>query len=276
MLSKKEKLFAAAEALGGLICPVCRQPLSRREDSLVCPNSHCLNVSRRGTLNVLSEARQEDYRSELFEARSRVFAAGFFDKVAEAITSLLPDKDHCLLDAGCGEGWYLNRLLTAHPTWIGTGIDISRDAIRLASNHPCTALWCVADLRKLPFADETFTAVLDILTPAGYEEFSRVLASDGLLIKVYPGSEYLKEIRAARGLPMYAEGEVEAYLKAKTRIVDERRVRQEAAISPELWHDLIRMTPMNRDMTEAELAVLDKIPARSVTVDLHVAAAVLK
>ena len=276
MLSKKEKLFAAAEALGGLICPVCRRPLSRKEDSLVCPNSHCLNVSRRGTLNVLSEARQEDYRSELFEARSRVFAAGFFDKVSEAITALLPDKDHRLLDAGCGEGWYLNRLLTAHPTWTGAGVDISRDAIRLASNQPCTALWCVADLRKLPFADETFTAVLDILTPAGYEEFGRVLVSNGLLIKVYPGSEYLKEIRAARGLPLYAEGEVEAYLRARTRVVSEHHVHQKTVITLELWCDLIRMTPMNRDLTEEELRALDKVPAPAVTVDLHIAAAVLE
>ncbi|MBR5345272.1 MAG: methyltransferase domain-containing protein [Clostridia bacterium] len=274
MLSKKEKLFAAVEALGGLVCPTCGRPVSRRGDSLVCPNSHCLNVNRRGTLNVLSEARQEDYRSDLFEARSRVFAAGFFDPVAEAIETLLTEKDHRLLDAGCGEGWYLNRLLTVHPDWTGAGVDISRDAIRLASDQPCTALWCVADLRRLPFADGTFTAVLDILTPAGYDEFSRVLTPDGLLIKVYPGSEYLKEIRVTRGLPLYAEGEVETYLRAKARVVSECHIHQETAITPELWCDLIRMTPMNRDLTEEKLHALDKVPAPAVTVDLHVAAAV--
>ena len=88
MLSKKEKLFAAVEQLDALVCPSCGGNLQRRGDSLVCPQGHCLNVNRRGTLNVLSESRREDYRSELFEARSRVFAAELYDPVAEPSRSL--------------------------------------------------------------------------------------------------------------------------------------------------------------------------------------------
>ena len=273
MLSKKEKLFAAVENLGGLVCPSCGGNLLRREDSLVCPQGHCLNVNRRGTLNVLSESRKDDYRSELFEARSRVFAAGLYDPVAKAIEDLLPERNHRLLDAGCGEGWYLNRLLSAHSTWTGAGVDISRDAIRLASDQPCTTLWCVADLRRLPFADGTFSAVLDILTPAGYYEFARVLAPDGLLVKVYPGRDYLRELREARGLPLYEEGDVEAYLRTKTAVTGERHVHQAWEITSDLWHDLLRMTPMNRDLTEETLAELDKTPSPAVTIDLHIVSA---
>lgn len=35
MLSKREKLFAAVSDLHGLICPVCRQLLSRQGDNLI-------------------------------------------------------------------------------------------------------------------------------------------------------------------------------------------------------------------------------------------------
>jgi len=58
----------------------------------------------------------------------------------------------------------------------------------------------VGDLRRLPFADGTFSAVLDVMTPANYDEFRRVLSPDGMLVKVYPGQDYLREIRAARGM----------------------------------------------------------------------------
>jgi len=35
----------------------------------------------------------------------------------------------------------------------------------------------------------------DVLTPANYDEFRRVLSPDGMLVKVYPGQDYLREIR---------------------------------------------------------------------------------
>ena len=54
MLSKREKLFAAVSDLHGLICPVCRQLLSRQGDNLICAGGHAVNVNRRGCVNLLS------------------------------------------------------------------------------------------------------------------------------------------------------------------------------------------------------------------------------
>lgn len=42
MLSKREKLFAAVSDLHGLICPVCRQLLSRQGDNLICAGGHAV------------------------------------------------------------------------------------------------------------------------------------------------------------------------------------------------------------------------------------------
>ncbi len=271
MLSKRDKLFLAAEALP-LVCPTCQAPLRRAGDDLACPGKHRLNVNRKGCLNVLSSQADSCYDAELFSARSRVFRAGCYDAVAEAIESLLPDEPQTLLDAGCGDGWYLNALLSRHEGWQGAGVDISRDAIFQATNHPCTALWCVADLRRLPFAPASFTAVLDVLTPANYDEFRRVLTRDGMLIKVYPGSGYLKELRAARKLPPYEEGQVDAYLKEKAALVSERRVTVTHAVTPDLWRDFVHMTPLMQDLSPAEKDAIALHPGSSVTIDLHVAA----
>jgi len=272
MLSKREKLFRAAEALGSLICPVCRAPLSRTGDDLACTAGHRLNVNRKGCLNVLSQQVDSCYDAALFDARRRVFGAGCYDAVADAIGELLPAGTHRLLDAGCGDGWYLDRLLTRHGDWCGAGADISRDAILRATDLPCTALWCVCDLRRLPFSGGSFTAVLDVLTPASYEEFRRILAPEGLLIKVYPGSGYLRELRQSRGMPEYEEGQVDAYLREKASVVGERRVTVTHAVSPDLWRDFVWMTPLMQDLSAEEKDTIAARPMPTVTVDLHIAA----
>lgn len=271
MLSKRDKLFLAAESLP-LICPTCRQRLSRAGDGLVCPHGHHLNVNRKGCLNVLSQQVDSCYDADLFAARRRIFDAGLYRPVAEAIADLLPTGPQCLLDAGCGDGWYLNALLATHPGWTGAGVDISRDAILQATDLPCTALWCVADLRRLPFADGAFTAVLDVLTPANYVEFRRVLAPDGLLVKVYPGSGYLKELRAARGMPAYEEGQVDAYLREKAVIAGERRVTVTHAVTQAQWRDFVWMTPLMQDLSAGKKEAIAAAPGKEVTLDLHVAA----
>lgn len=272
MLSKREKLYQAAEGLNALRCPVCGGDLTRVGDDFACEKRHRVNVNRKGCLNFLSAPVDSCYDAALFQARRRVFAAGCYQPVAEALEAMLPQGEQRLLDAGCGDGWYLNALLEKHADWQGAGVDISRDAILQATDQPCTALWCVGDLRKLPFRGGAFTAVLDVLTPANYEEFRRVLAPEGLLLKVYPGSGYLREIRAARGMEPYAEGQVEAYLREKAQVVEERRVTVSHRVTPELWRDIVWMTPLNQDLTDEEKEALAQRPAETVTVDLHIAA----
>ena len=272
MLSKRDKLFLAAERFGCLACPSCGAVLVRAGDDFACAKRHRVNVNRKGCLNVLSSQVDSCYDTDLFAARRRVFDAGCYNAVVEAIESLLPDRNHRLLDAGCGDGWYLNALLSHHDGWCGVGVDISRDAIFQATNLPCTALWIVGDLRRLPFANGSFTAVLDVLTPANYDEFRRVLSPDGLLIKVYPGSDYLKELRAARGMAPYEEGQVDAYLREKAQRMNERLVTVTHAVSDDLWRDFIWMTPLMQDLSTDEKNAIAANNAGSVTIDLHVAA----
>ena len=270
-LSKRDKLHQAVERLGALACPACLRPMRRAGEDYACAAGHRVNTHRKGCLNVLSSKQETVYDAELFAARRRVFASGCYDAVVGAINELLGEGPHRVLDAGCGDGWYLNELLTRHPDWAGAGIDISRDAIFQATDQPCAALWCVADLRRLPFIDGAFTAVLDVLTPAGYEEFRRVLAPGGLLVKVYPGGGYLKELRAARGMPPYVEGEVEDYLRARAEVIAERRAICAWSVSSELWRDFVWMTPLNQDLSREEKEALAARPGDQVTIDLHVA-----
>lgn len=276
MLSKREKLYLAVERLPALACPTCGEILTRAGEGFACAAGHRVDVNRRGCLNVLSHQAAGCYDAALFEARRRVLAAGCYTPVLDALDALLqahlPSGPQRLLDAGCGEGWYLNGLLARHPDWCGAGVDISRDAILCATSQPCTALWCVADLRRLPFRDGAFTAVLDVLTPASYDAFRRVLGEGGLLLKVYPEEGYLREIRAARGLGPYGAGRVDAYLHEKGHPLETRRVTAVQAVDDALWRDFVWMTPLNQDLTPEEKEHLARQNPGQVTIDLNVAA----
>jgi methionine biosynthesis protein MetW len=100
-----------------------------------------------------------------------------------------------VLDLGCGAGNLLSRL---PPKSIGVGIDLSREAIRLAraSGHEVA----IASLEGavLPFRDESF----DIVTCLGVIEHvfdprpllgeaSRVLRRRGLVVMLTPNVRYL-------------------------------------------------------------------------------------
>ena len=125
MLSKRDKLYLAAERLQALRCPVCGGDMARNGNDFACAQRHRVNVNRKGCLNFLSAPADSCYDAELFAARRRVFAAGCYDAVARAVEELLPEGRQRLLDAGCGDGWYLNALLERHPDWTGAGVDIS-------------------------------------------------------------------------------------------------------------------------------------------------------
>ena len=72
------------------------------------------------------------------------------------------------------------------------GLDNSKDAIELAVKEDKLNPYMVANLANLPFKDGSVSCILNILTPANYEEFFRVLGDDGYLIKIIPNAKLLK------------------------------------------------------------------------------------
>src|SRR5699024_11693493 len=74
--------------------------------------------------------------------------------------------------------------------------DISKEGINLTAATYEDIFFLVTDLAHSPFSAEFFETILTILSPSNYPEFKRILKPGGLLIKVVPGADYLKELRA--------------------------------------------------------------------------------
>ena len=58
---------------------------------------------------------------------------------------------------------------------MGVGLDISKEAIIMASKEYKNIIWCV-EIFGAPFAGGCFDFILNILAPANYAEFKRMIS----------------------------------------------------------------------------------------------------
>jgi len=129
-------------------------------------------------------------------------------------------------------------------------------------------------LSKLPFLDKTFDIVLNILSPANYSEFQRILHDEGRIIKVVPGPEYLRELRGilyqGEKTVDYSNLEVVKYFGQKLDLVDTYDIHYEFAVPDELWPHLIKMTPLIWGSSEEKLIDILNTKVPQITVDLMI------
>ena len=196
-LKPKLQRFASATAFA---CPICQEKLILVESSLKCDNRQSFDLAKFGYVNLAPQIKQSaNYDKENFQNRQQILEAGFYQAILEGISDLLATKPSAqtILDIGCGEGFYSRKLQEVHPEKTFYAFDISKDSVQIAAkSEPNWAVnWFVGDLARLPIKDASMDILLDIFSPANYGEFQRVLSKDGILIKVIPTENHLKEIR---------------------------------------------------------------------------------
>lgn len=263
-MDRFKSLLAAQSAT--LSCPVCRGRLLPPEGSSIrCARGHCFDISRRGYVNLAQAGTLPHYDRALFLSRRAVLEAGFYDPLLETLREAV--RAECrrlcrpvsLLDAGCGEGYYAAALAEGEDQVFA--IDLCRDAVVLAAQRPEPVCWCVADLTRLPFADGSLDVLLDVLTPASYGEFHRVLRPGGLIVKVVPGCDYLREIREAVHQPPYDNNDVVAYFHAHMDDVTNTPVRYVRKLDESMRAPFFHMTPLTvgKKADEAALCGISQI-----------------
>lgn len=251
-LTKKDKAYEQVQRNSELLsCPICSMVLRGLHGTSVhCTQNHQFDFARSGYLNLLVGHQRYQYGRELFAARRKVFAAGVYDPLIAQISSVLggsPVPKPIILDAGCGEGSLVARLSQRLPKANFVGIDISRDGIQMAAAQPDEILWLVADLAQLPLQTASVDFILNVLSPANYREFQRVLRPGGLILKVLPGSDYLQEIRERLGgTQAYSNEGVLATLVQNMEVREKTKVYYKATVDAELWPSLVAMTPLTQ------------------------------
>ena len=265
-------------------CPYCDAAFKDIDEySIVCIKNHRFDLSKKGTLYLLKRKTTNDYdNQEMWTARRNLLQHGFFDGILELILAHFPDNDLNVLDAGCGEGTALSELSFARKKFNDNyiGFDLSKEAINLATQQEMSNFFCIADITALPFQNDSFDVLLDILTPSAYQEFNRVLKTNGMLLKVIPNSHYLIELRHRLYTPddpnySYDNQAVLKHFKEMYPNSEIEHVKYKFPLNAKLAHDLVKMTPLQWGSSMDEKEIL-KTPLEYVTVDFSLLIAYCK
>ncbi len=250
-------------------CPLCHGSMSAGDTSLRCENGHDFAVSKKGYADFCPAAKAGAYDDALFDSRSRFIAGGFYSSLIREIQALLPDGP--ILDAGCGEGSFLKVIVPDAAARPCLGLDLSRPGIQRAARGGGGWLWAVGDLSRLPLQSGSMAAILNILSPANYPEFNRVLRPDGIVIKVVPGERYLTEVRALAKDKLrhdgYSNERVMQLFRDKFDLLSSREISDTYPLAPAQATDLVSMTPLTQGIEKEQLNIA---ALTSVTIHLHI------
>ena len=275
-MKKIDRAAAFLQQHAGLFrCPVCHLAYDHvAEHSLVCPQGHNVDLSKKGMLYFMQRAVASEYDDAMLAARRRMLQAGLFSGITDAFLAHLPATAQTILDVGCGEGTPLADVLAQRQGQdTAVGFDLSKPGINLATQLPTNAFFCVADLAQMPFTDHQFTAVLDLFSPSAYREFNRIIAPGGQLLKVIPNADYLIELRqalfpAGNAHAQYDNSNVLNLFKQHYPQATHERIRYQIPVAAQQFADLMLMTPMHWGASQAQLARVAAQPFSQITVDV--------
>lgn len=256
-----------------------------------CAAGHAFDLAREGYVNLLGQGLPGD-SAAMLQARRAFLARGGYAPLASAVAGLLgrhlatwPAAAPAVLDAGCGEGYYLGGLgsqLAAQDVAAVrlAGMDIAKEAVRLAARAYPAVAWAVADSwGRLPVADDALAGLLDIFAPRNPAEFARVLAPGGLLLVVIPGPAHLAELRAALpllGIEEDKEARVQAAFAADFTPLALQSLDYPLQLDPAALMELVAMTPSARHLSAEGGAALAALGGLVTTVSFRILSFVRK
>ena len=126
--------------LSALRCPVCgaelRADMMQGAGSLYCTGErrHSFDMARSGYVHLAPRHSGGGDSKDAVRARTAFLSEGYYSVAADALCELLGAHlpSGLVVDAGCGEGYYTNRV-AREGRYAVCGFDLSRDAVDAAA-----------------------------------------------------------------------------------------------------------------------------------------------
>jgi 23S rRNA (guanine745-N1)-methyltransferase len=253
------------------ICPVCKSPLTDTGKTMRCENNHSYDISAKGYVNLLKPGKaQRGDDIEMVSARRRFLSGGHYAPLCDEICGVISKIPYeTLLDAGCGEGYYTEKICEISNGKAIFGLDISKKAAEKASSLCKTAHVCAASAYDMPYADDSFDVILNVFSPLALDEYKRVLKQNGRLVMAVPEPEHLIELKRAVYDNVFIKEMKDTEIKDFT-LLSERRVLFTMRLDAAALKDLFMMTPYYRKTGMSDKEKLDKTESLSVTASFAV------
>ncbi len=191
------------------VCPVCHAPMTSDGKTYRCGGEkvHCYDVASSGYVNLLPPGKMNNAKAgdarEMLRARVNFLSRGKYDKISDTvgdmIAAALPERELCILDAGCGEGHHICNIAKRLDCF-AVGIDASKHGAEMGAKTAraagAKALFAAGNIFSMPVATGSMDAVVSMFAPIPAEEASRVLRDEGVLAVCASGREHLMEMRS--------------------------------------------------------------------------------
>jgi 23S rRNA (guanine745-N1)-methyltransferase len=244
----------SSEEISLLLCPVrgCGLPLRKEDRRAHCAAGHSFDRARSGYFNLLQpqerRSRNPGDTAEAVAARRRLHDRGVTEILKLGIAAMLgARRGDVVLDAGCGDGFYLGTL-AGESGFEGHGIDISIPAVDAAARRYLDCEWIVGNAdRFLPYADESFSHLISVTARMNPGEFRRVLRNGGCLLVAVAAPDDFIELRGV------GRDRVERTVQefaGSFRLMEQRRVTSRAELDEDAVRDVLQA--IYRPMTAPE------------------------
>ena len=261
-----------------LICPVCKNALFKEEKSYFCSGEkkHCFDISSSGHVNLFPGRATGGDDKTAVRSRTDFLNLGYYQPIADKLCDILSNLngEHTLVDAGCGEGYYTNRIAQKIGT-ITYGFDLSKDAIISASKSAkrqgiSNAVFGVAGIYELPVANDSADAITNIFAPCAESEFSRILKNDGILVVVTAGKNHLYGLKNAIYDTVYTNEE-RADMPKNMILVEKHNLSYTIKLdNAESIRNLFSMTPYSYRTSEKDMNKLLALTSLETEVEVDI------
>ncbi len=194
-------------------CPSCASTLGRDNSTFGCEHGHRFDLAKEGYLNLLlAQARKSHdpgYSKAMIASRHAFFSRGHYEQLADTIAEIVASyvtpsgsavNAARVLDAGCGEGYYMRRIRNwweqQHLAIDLCGIDISKHGIKLASKRDPQSAYAVASSHDLPLPDTCADVIFTHFSPVFADSFRRVARPNAVVLVGSPGPMHLFGLKA--------------------------------------------------------------------------------
>ena len=261
-----------------LVCPVCKKTLFKDEKSYFCcgEKRHCYDISSSGHVNLYPGRATGGDDKKAVRSRTEFLNLGYYQPIADKICEILKDlkEESVIVDAGCGEGYYTNRMAQILGAQV-YGFDLSKEAIISASKGAkrqgmTNSVFGVAGIYDLPVADESVDAITNIFAPCAEAEFCRALRGNGLLVVVTVGKNHLYGLKKAIYETVHTN-EARADMPQNMLFVEKHNVAYKIQLNnSEAIRNLFSMTPYSYRTSEKDMQKLLALTSLETEVEVDI------